>query len=235
MSLADASGSLPKGVDQLRIHLQEIFAERLQALVLYGQHAAVVHSLALVSSIRFSDLSACAARSDAWRDTGLDVPLLLTRDEFIRSLDAFPLEYGDILSHHVVVWGEDPFTGLAIAPADRRRACEVEAKSHLIHLREGYLETSEQPAAIAALIKASAEPFRRLLQNVAILDGKQVGASDDLAGVIAACAGLPRDVIAQILRIAQTGELSAQDAILLYPAYLETSERLWQFLDSWNA
>ena len=45
--------------------------------------------------------------------------------EFERSLDAFPVEYGDIIAHHVVVTGDDPFAGLSVRrrrPAPRVRA-----------------------------------------------------------------------------------------------------------------
>ena len=65
-------------------------------------------------------------------------PLLLAAHEFGRSLDAFPFEFGAILADHVVVSGSDPFDGPPRRPADLRRACEVQARSHLLHLREGF-------------------------------------------------------------------------------------------------
>ena len=88
----------------------------------------------------------------AWHDAGLATPLLLAAHEFGRSLDAFPLEFGAILADHVVVAGSDPFDGLRVDAADLRRACEVQARSHLLHLREGYLETRGRGDALADLI-----------------------------------------------------------------------------------
>ena len=43
-----------------------------------------------------------------------------------------------------------------VDPADLRRACEVQARSHLLHLREGYLETRGRADALADLIVQSA-------------------------------------------------------------------------------
>src|SRR6185295_16401084 len=90
---------------------------------------------------------------------------------FERSLDAFPLEFGAIIADHAVVAGRDPFEGLAIEPADLRRACEVQARSHLLHLREGFLETQGRGDAIAVLVVRSAAPFAALLGSLARLQG----------------------------------------------------------------
>ena len=66
---------------------------------------------------------------------------MLAADEFARSLDAFPFEFSAILADHAVVSGKNPFEGLRVEPADLRRACEVQARGHLLHLRQGYMET----------------------------------------------------------------------------------------------
>jgi hypothetical protein len=237
-----------RALDQLRADLEQTFTNRLESLLVYGRHvshgdeeaphppgAAPVHSLALVTSLRFADLSACAARAERWRRLNLAVPLLLTRQEFVRSLDAFPLEYGDIMARHLVVAGDSPFVGMAVTSEDRRRACEIQAKSHLIHLREGYVETAEQPAAVAALIAASAESFTRLVANVAELIGHQGAGLDDLAQAMEASAGLPADVTRGIASIALSRKVHAADAIALCPAYLDAAERLWHFVDAWKA
>ena len=117
--------------------LQHIFGDRLQAFVAYGDANAIpAPSLALVQTISADDLNRCAARVLSWHRAGCATPLMLTRDEFAGSLDAFPIEYGEILDTHRVLFGADPFAGLAIRDEDLRRACEVQVKSHLVHLRE---------------------------------------------------------------------------------------------------
>jgi hypothetical protein len=235
-----------RALERLRADLESTFTERLEAVVVYGPHAMpdafrgprrddhLIHTLALVSSLDFADLSQSAARVESWRQLGLAVPLLLTRREFVRSLDTFPLEYGDIIARHVVVTGSDPFAGLTVAAEDRRRACEVVAKSHVIHLREAYLETGEHASAVAGLIAASAEPFRRLLLSVTELFGPQPADPEALAQAIEARAGLSADVVRQITKIASSGQADPSEAILLYPPYLDAAHRLWQFVDNWK-
>jgi hypothetical protein len=86
--------------------LTGIFGARLHAVVVFGTHArphpravkAPVQTLALMSELAYADLAACAELASAWQRRGLDMPLLLPMAEFRRSLDAFPLEYGDILA-----------------------------------------------------------------------------------------------------------------------------------------
>ena len=85
--------------------------------------------------------------------------------QFRRSLDAFPLEYGEIIRAHARVFGADPFDGMAIPREDLRRACETQVKSHLVHLREGYIEAGNRPQRVADLVTASAPAFAALLRH----------------------------------------------------------------------
>src|SRR5690349_9609457 len=95
--------------------LQSIFGERLHAFAAYGHPgAAPAPSLALVQSISADDLDRCAAHAAAWHRAGCATPLLLTKEEFAGSLDAFPIEYGEILATHHVLYGLDPFAGMTI-------------------------------------------------------------------------------------------------------------------------
>src|SRR6476661_6798433 len=121
--------------------LQNIFGGRLLAMVGYGQRSAEhAASLALVQSITSDDLDRCASHASSWHRAGCATPLLLTQDEFAGSLDAFPIEYGEIIATHHVIFGANPFAGLTIRSEDLRRACEIQVKSHLVHLRENYIE-----------------------------------------------------------------------------------------------
>ena len=58
-----------------------------------------------------------------------------------------------------LVYGDNPFAGVTIAPDDLRRACETQAKSHLVHLREGFIESGGRPTGVAELVATSAPAF----------------------------------------------------------------------------
>src|SRR5690242_2301467 len=110
--------------------LSAIFGSRLRSVVAYGPHVdgqadQPLTCLALVDSLSIADLDGCAARSAAWHRAHIATPLILPAEEFQRSLDAFPLEYGEILRVHHTVFGADVLAGVSIAPADLRRACET--------------------------------------------------------------------------------------------------------------
>jgi hypothetical protein len=137
-------------------------------------HAA--HTVALADSVTASDLDKCASFCPSWKKAGLPPPLVMEVDELSRALDAFPLEFSEILATRTLIAGADLLAALKVPIEDLRRACDVQARSHLVHLREGYIEASGNAKSIARLLDASKTPFRALVANVARLDGTSVDA-----------------------------------------------------------
>jgi hypothetical protein len=240
-----------RALARLQADLQEIFGSRLESLVLYGAHAsatgdaapappanAPLHTLALVASLTYADLVSCAGRVPGWARARLATPLLLGADEFAASLDAFPLEYGAIIAHHHVVHGPDPFVGVSVNAEDVRRACEVQAKSHLLHLREGFLETAGQGDAVARLIQNSIGSFSTLLINLATLDRALDGSGGATPEALARYAEtriqLSSALVTRLLALPTRQTPGADDAAQLYPPYLEASEALARFVDRWK-
>ena len=246
-------------VHALDRELRGIFGARLQSLSIYGtprhaqgdrdahgaqphaSHAAHGHNhpptttLAVVESMTHDDLRGCAGRIAVWHDAGLATPLLIAAREFERSLDAFPLEFGAIVANHVVVAGGSPFASLKVDPADVRRACEVQARSHLLHLREGYLETRARADALSVLIVQSAGAFTALVASVARLEGH---ASDDPAAAarhVERILNLPDGPVTEVAKLVGVQEISSADAERLFAPYLDAVERLVNYVDGWNS
>ena len=216
--------------------LQHIFGERLQAVAAYGQPGAnPATCLALVRAITADDLDKCAAHAAAWYRAGCATPLLLTKEEFAASLDAFPIEYGEIIETHEIIFGVDPFTGLAISPGDLRRACEVLVKSHLLHLRQNYIECRGRQSAIGALVAEGAPGFALILRRLARLDGAPAATNSDLSAYASRRPGLEPRVVGDVLALAGQPSGSGVDATRLYPGYLAAVQRLWEFIDGWQA
>lgn len=214
--------NISEAVRTLDRELREIFGSRLQSLVAYataeGANAGTP-TLAVVDKLSADDLRACAGRAAGWHDQGLATPLLLERQEFGRSLDAFPFEFGAILADHAVVSGTNPFDGLRVDAADLRRACEVQARGHLLHLREGFVETRGRSDAVAALITRSAAPLAVLMKNIALLPG----------------ATIADPVLDRVLKLRAGGPLTSDDARTLFPEYLQGVKRLTDYIDNWSA
>jgi hypothetical protein len=247
----------PDAVAALERDLRGIFGSRLRSLVVYGLRArpaadrrdesqaarqghgqqgrAVTHTLAVVDTLSIDDLRACAVRVEAWHDDGLATPLVLAAHEFGRSLDAFPFEFGAILADHRLVSGSDPFDGLEVDTADLRRACEVQARGHWLHLREGYLETRGRGDGLAVLIVESAPAFAALVTSVAQLD--TAAAPGDVA---TAARHVERDLslpstASEIVALAGVSEISSAEAERLFGPYLATVERLVTHIDTWKS
>lgn len=210
-------------IGPLAADLQRIFGARLQSLVAYGNLEGDpdgVHTLALVQHLTFQDLSACVPLAAGWRTSGFAVPLILTMDEFRRTLDVFPIEYGGIIARHVVIAGINPFTGLEVNEADLRRACELQVKSHLIHLREGYLENGADGPALARMVAASSPMLNALVANIERLE----------AGT-AERAGLTPELLNEI---ASADATTIADPSPLLARYIAAVERLWHQVDRWR-
>ena len=228
-------------IDTLVADLRTIFGGRLMSLVAYGLGAngveQPVRTLGLVERVTFDDLAQAVPLASAWRRRGLAVPLILSKHEFDRTLDVFPLEYGSIIADHVVIVGDAPFAESRVGEADRRRGCEQQAKSHLIHLREGFLETENDPRNIARLISSSAPAFRTLLVNLARLeDGTRRGIDFDnetLATTLEDRLSVPRSLILEVL-VAGSGLSTVADVSGLLARYIDASERIWRYVDGWR-
>jgi hypothetical protein len=249
--------AIPDAVRALERDLRGIFGSRLQTLAIYGQrviargahddqHAhghdahAPTRTLAIVASMTRDDLRAAAARVESWHDGGLATPLLLEASEFEQSLDAFPLEFGAILADHVVVAGSDPFASLAVDAVDVRRAVEVQARSHLLHLREGYLEARGRADALSVLILQSAPSFAALIGSIARLehrsDADPAAAARHVERVIGGGDGgaAAHGAISRVVTLAGARDLTSAAAEELFAPYLDAVERIVSYVDGWG-
>lgn len=212
--------------------LQAIFGARLEAFVVYAPTHSPRPSVAIVESLELTDLTACAALAARWERSGAATPVVLTRREFVRSLDAFPVEFGEIIDTHDAIFGSDPFAGLSVAPADLRRACESQTRSLLLHLREDYMEAGGDARLVAALVTDSAAEFRALIGLLARLDGHRFSGRD-LAAWAAERLALDPRTVSDVLHIANAPDGSSVDAGRLFPAYLAAVEHLARRVDEW--
>jgi len=236
------SPHLSPAADRIGNALHAIFGQRLRSVVAYGPQvenggadvAEPLSCLALVANLTIADLEASAARAHEWTRHQIATPLLLPEDEFRRSFDAFPLEYGEILRAHQVLFGANPFDGISIERADLRRACEAQIKSHLVHLREAYIGAAGTPRAVADIVTASAPAFGALLRNIARLNGS---VEKDWAAATrdgARAAQLADTLVTSILTLERPTGVKAVDAARLFPEYLAAVEQLARYVDTWR-
>jgi len=132
------------------------------------------------------------------------------------------------LRRHALIAGTPPFDGVSVADADLRRALEMLAKGHVLHLRAGAIATGGRASEGRTLIAASIDPFRALLANAARLAGQDPATDEEVAAFAAAQLNLPRDTLRGLLVIDDGLEF---DPSAVMPVYLDAAERLWKALD----
>ena len=217
------------GYERMAGDFQRVFGDRFVALVASPGGAAA----AFVASLGADDLQALGPLADAWRRESAAVPLVMTTDEFRRSLDTFPLEYQSLLDHHVVIAGHPPFEDVKIQPDDLRRACEAQARGHLIHLRQGWIGQAAHHGGLAHLLADSAGPLRAMLTNLARLHGEAPADDGALAAWAHRMIGMPEALVRDVQSLADAPHRSAA-LVARMPEYLDACERLWAFTDSWR-
>ena len=106
------------------------------------------------------------------------------------------------------MFGPDLFEGMTVPKPDLRRACEVQARGHVLHLREGYIEAIGDRKAVDRLVAAAIQPFRGLVTNAARLDG--------------------------IAPKALVTRLALDNFEKSFPEALRAAERLVEYVDQWS-
>ena len=238
--MSDFSAAQLRAIEALARDLDHIFGARLQSLVAYpgNQADGSVHSCAIVDGLVFRDLVSCLPQTESWHRRGIAVPLMLASGELERTVDIFPLEYSSILADYAVVRGVDPFQGISIPVEDVRRATEGQAKSHLIHLREAFLESHGETTRIGRLIASSAAPLRALLTNIARLhDAAPTETLSDqaLATMTETRMGISATLIREILASSGGGQSTIADPSALLARYVEATQKIWEYVDRWRS
>jgi hypothetical protein len=136
-----------------------------------------------------------------WRKGTSEPPLLLSRAEWTRATDAFPIEITDMRTSYRVLRGPDPLQGVRVDAADLRKALEREFRGKLLRLRQGYATYAPDPAALGKLGLQSAATILVLLRGVLTLIGKQVPADPlELAAAAAASIGFEGEHLLHVVR-----------------------------------
>ena len=219
-----------------------VFGDRLHSVVAYGPRVegdadAPLTCLALVEHARrCGDLEACARPQPRLAARRLATPLILPDDEFRSSLDAFPLEYGEIIRAHERVFGDDPFDGVAIAREDsaaRLRNADQEPPRAPARRLHRVRRASRRP--IADLVGASAPAFAALLRHVARLNGDhQPRSASRPRAQGARPLGSPTTSSPTCSRSSSATTVPTTDPARLFPEYLAAVEQLARAVDAWR-
>ncbi len=166
----------------------------------------------------------------AWRKAGREPPLVLSRAEWDRASDAFPIEITDMQTAYKVLRGADPLQGVRADPADLRKALEREFRGKLLRLRQGYATYAPDPGALGSLGLQSAATILVLLRGVLSLLGKTVPHDSlELAALAAASIGFEGEHLLHVVRHRVDREWRCEAPE--FENYMDAVEHTARFLD----
>jgi predicted nucleotidyltransferase len=165
-----------------------------------------------------------------WRKGSHEPPLILSRTEWERASDAFPIEITDMRLSYQVLRGPDPVQSLRVDRTDLRQALEREFRGKLLRLRQGYATYAPDPKALGTLALQSAATILVLLRGVLTLIGKPVPTeANDLASAAANALGFQADHLLHVVR--HRAEREWRCGATEFEKYMEAVEQAARFVD----
>lgn len=200
--------SVARVVDPFLTEVDAVLGQGYSA-VLYGSAArgdfipgrSNINLMVITEQVTPAILRSLSRAFTGWRKGTPEPPLLLSRAEWARATDAFPIEITDMGTSYKVLRGPDPLHGVQVDPTDLRKALEREFRGKLLRLRQGYAIYAPDPAALGKLGLQSAATILVLLRGVLTLIGKPVpGDPLELAAAAAAAIGFEGEQLLHVVR-----------------------------------
>jgi predicted nucleotidyltransferase len=231
-------------LEELVRQLQLAYGDGLRSVVLFGSAVAGEHKagksdynvLVIVDSLPLERLRAVAAVTRAWGEDGNPPPMTFTMREWRSSSDIFPMEYADILERHRVLFGEAPFDGIKVAPADLRLQVEHQTMGKLLRLRQATMGAGNDGKRQLEVLEQSLSTLMVVFRGVSRLQG-QVPSQDyeELTRTLAQRAGFSADPFVKVIRhVRGTEKIPREEAAKILESYLAAMERLVTYLNEYK-
>jgi hypothetical protein len=158
--------------NELVNRLQAALGEKLVSVIVYGSAvAALSHpkkadykTLVITYALGADELNKARPAAKWWTAEGFPLPVFFTRQEFIDSLDVFPVEFRQMKRAYGVLYGEDLLAPREAAKDNMRWQVEYELRGKLLRLRSLYLPESGSTERLTRLMTDSVVSFVRYLR-----------------------------------------------------------------------
>ena len=219
----------------------DVFGNTLVSLMLYGSAASGayvkgksdINILAVLTPEGMNRLESAIEIVKNWRKRSVAVPLVMTKDFIVSSLDSYPIEFLNMKNNSIVIYGENVLEGLTFKPEDLRLQIERELKSKVLLLREGYLGSEGSARELRNLIGRSLTAFVSIFN--ALLYLKTGSAPRNKRATISEMSkvfGVNADVFTECFKIREgTDKLSKSDVPALFKKYLAEAEKVSHLVD----
>ena len=192
-----------------------------------------INLLLILEHIDVAVLKSCLKLVEKGQKENFVAPLMFTPQHIDSSLDVFPIEFSEISDNHLTIYGEELLENLKIEKKHLRLQCEREIKGKLIHLRQGYLESSLRGNSLKMLLENSLRAVLPLLR--AALRLRDVAPPVEHGALLeSVCRHFPLDgkLFSQLLRLKEQKKSPPQQELeSLLANYLIQLQKLAQLLD----
>ena len=220
-------------------NLSEAAGPRLKSVVLYGSaargdfihKASDLNLIVVVDPLDPATLETLGPGVKRFTRRGNPVPRLFSPALIADSADSFPIEFLEIRSSRILLYGEDPFAGVGIRRDCLRLQCERELKEKLMRLREGYLLCHDSTRALRQLLAGSYPAFAALFRGGLHLMGSEAPASSaEVVAAFCGAAGLDRAPFEEVASL-RRGENAAGDPKAIFARYYDQLMRAAHHVD----
>ena len=221
---------------------QNLYGEDLISVILFGSGAAGtyvpkksdINFLIILTENGIAKLAKSFSLVHKWQKRNVALPLLMTNDYLLHSLDSFPLEFYNMQKHYRVVFGQDVLKGLEIEKANLRLQCEAQIKGKLLHLREGFLSTQGKRRALENLVKASIITFTGLFKAILALKNEKIPLQrNEIILHTAEVFQLDQGLFTQLLEVAdQKSRFATEELCKITESYISEIGKLTLAIDN---
>lgn len=164
--------------------LHEIYGEVLQTVIVTGEAASESYRPGLTplqTVVILSELTAAALRAarpslKRWARWRIPTPLFFDPAYIEGALDTFPLEFQEIVDHHVVLSGDAAaIEGIEVDRSHLRLEVEEQLRGKLLHLWEAYLSAGGRRRNLERLLLESLPGFELAMRGLLILGSGERG------------------------------------------------------------
>ena len=222
--------------------LHATHGENLASVVLYGSAAAGdaielrsdYNLLITLNRITPEDLRQAQAPMREWQRLGHPMPVYFTVEELSDAADVFPIEFHQMASARVVLYGRDPFEFIKFSDTNLRHQTEYELRSKLIQLGRMYIPASVSVEKLCDLMSDSLASFAALFRAVLILYGEDAPvAKPEAVRATARRFALDPDPFEKIFafRASEYVPPSEKETNDIFAAYMDQIDRVIQVVD----
>jgi len=198
-----------------------VLGEELRAIVLYGSAAegrlrktSDVNVIVVLSAF---DASIVDGLREPLRTAHAAVALeamFLLESEIASAVEAFAVKFADVLQRRLVLFGDDPFVGMAPSRGAEITRLRQVVLNLVLRLRQRYLLRSLRAEQAAALVADTAGPIRTCAEALLELEGKPAPSPKEALERVAK--ELPDagwdEVLKNMSQARETGELPSEVA-----------------------